>query len=211
MGKGAVIETHPLSAGTLGSLTGPGSLGRYTRELLAKADVVLLAGTRTNEDGTDSWRLIPPSAEVIHLDIDAQEIGRNYEPLRLAGEAATTLSALGQVMAGLDLSARTSARGGAEARIARAWQFFFSDRSVYADSKASPLRARPISARYKTGSPRIRSWPPTPAIRRTGCTGSFAPSLPACGCSRPRPGGPGLGRTAGHGRQAGPARSPRGR
>jgi thiamine pyrophosphate-dependent acetolactate synthase large subunit-like protein len=27
MGKGAVDETHPLSAGTLGSLTGPGSLG----------------------------------------------------------------------------------------------------------------------------------------------------------------------------------------
>jgi acetolactate synthase I/II/III large subunit len=71
MGKGAVDETHPLSAGTLGSLTGPGSLGRYARELLAKADVVLRAGTRTNEDGTDSWQLIPPGAGVIHIDIDA--------------------------------------------------------------------------------------------------------------------------------------------
>ena len=144
MGKGAVDETHPLSAGTLGSLTGPGSLGRYTRELLAKADVVLLAGTRTNEDGTDSWRLIPPGAEVIHLDVDAQEIGRNYEALRLAGEAATTLAALGQVMAGLDLSARTAARGHAEARLAKAWQFFYSDRSEYAASKASPLRPERI-------------------------------------------------------------------
>ena len=39
MGQGAVDETHPLSAGTLGSLTGPGSLGRYTRELLAAIPV----------------------------------------------------------------------------------------------------------------------------------------------------------------------------
>ena len=144
MGKGTVDETHPLSAGTMGSLTGPGSLGRYTRELLTRADVVLLAGTRTNEDGTDSWQLIPPSAEVIHLDVDAQEIGRNYEALRLAGEAATTLSALGQVMAGLDLSARTTAREDVEARIAKAWQFFYSDRNVYVDSDRSPLRPERI-------------------------------------------------------------------
>jgi acetolactate synthase-1/2/3 large subunit len=86
MGKGAVVETHPLSAGVLGSLTGPGSLGSHTRSLVTGADLVLCVGTRTNEDGTDKWTLIPPHATVVHLDIDPQEIGRNYESVRLVGD-----------------------------------------------------------------------------------------------------------------------------
>ena len=95
LGKGAVDETHRLSAGTLGSLTGPRLARPLRRGLPAQADVVPLAGTRTNEHGTGSWQLIPADAGVIHIVVDAQEIGRNYEALRLAGEAAATLNALG--------------------------------------------------------------------------------------------------------------------
>jgi len=42
MGKGAIAETHPLAAGPIASLTGPGSLGRHTRSLVTNADLVLL-------------------------------------------------------------------------------------------------------------------------------------------------------------------------
>src|SRR5438552_1419257 len=64
MGKGAVNETHPLALGVLGPLNGPGSLGRHSRHLLEEADLVLLVGTRTNQNGTDSWRSIPRSARI---------------------------------------------------------------------------------------------------------------------------------------------------
>ena len=59
MGKGAIPETHPLAMGVVGNLTGPGGLGRQTKPLLQHADLVLLIGNRTNEDGTDRWSLIP--------------------------------------------------------------------------------------------------------------------------------------------------------
>lgn len=47
----------------------------------------LVAGRSTNEDGTDQWKLVPDAGRLIHIDIDPQEIGRNYEALRLQGDA----------------------------------------------------------------------------------------------------------------------------
>jgi acetolactate synthase-1/2/3 large subunit len=144
MGKGAVNERHPLSAGVLGPLTGPRSLGRHTRSLLADADLVLLLGTRTNQNGTDSWRAIPPSARVLHVDIDPNEIGRNYEALRLAGDAAETLRALNEALSRRDLSLRHSRRGAIEQRIAAAKAAFARERSGTLQSEGTPIRPERI-------------------------------------------------------------------
>ena len=108
MGKGAVDERHPLSCGVLGALVGPRSLGRHTRSLIDEADVILLVGTRTNQNGTDSWRLLPPDAKLIHIDVDPMEVGRNYEAWRLVGDAAETLSALTEQLQKRNLSHRRS-------------------------------------------------------------------------------------------------------
>jgi len=129
MGKGAVDETHPLSLGVLGPLTGPGSLGRHSRRFLEEADVVLLVGTRTNQNGTDSWRTVPRSARIIHLDIDPGEIGRNYEALRLVGDAAETLGVLSEKLGCRDLSRRRIGRGQLEQAIARTHAAFDRDRT----------------------------------------------------------------------------------
>jgi acetolactate synthase-1/2/3 large subunit len=144
MGKGAVNERHALSAGVLGPLTGPRSLGRHTRSLLADADLVLLVGTRTNQNGTDSWRTIPAAARVIHIDIDPNEIGRNYEALRLAGDAAETLRALNEALARRDLSLRHARRGGIEQRIAAAKAAFAREHSAVLQSEAAPMRPERI-------------------------------------------------------------------
>jgi acetolactate synthase-1/2/3 large subunit len=40
MGKGAVDEMHPLSAGVLGALVGPRSLGRRTKAIVEESDLV---------------------------------------------------------------------------------------------------------------------------------------------------------------------------
>jgi acetolactate synthase-1/2/3 large subunit len=94
MGKGAVDESHPLSLGVAGYNLGALAPGRYLRPLIERADVVLLIGTRTNQNGTDSWALYPDGAKYIHIDIDPAEVGRNYEALRLVGDAKLTLAAL---------------------------------------------------------------------------------------------------------------------
>ncbi|AZO07794.1 acetolactate synthase catalytic subunit [Mesorhizobium sp. M3A.F.Ca.ET.080.04.2.1] len=140
MGKGAVDETHPLSLGVLGPLTGPGSMGRYSRQLLREADVILLVGTRTNQNGTDSWRSIPKSASLIHVDVDPAEIGRNYEALRLVGDAAETVRALTETISLCDLSRRHEARGRLERKIAGMRRAFEAERGRLLAGQASPIR-----------------------------------------------------------------------
>lgn len=140
MGKGAVDEHHPLSAGVLGALTGPRSLGAFTKKLVETADLVVLVGTRTNQNGTDSWRQISPSARVIHVDVDPCEIGRNYEALRLVGDASTTLDALAVALASMGLHKRQASRDRVERDIALCWsEFEDTRRSVY-ESSGSPIR-----------------------------------------------------------------------
>jgi acetolactate synthase I/II/III large subunit len=146
MGKGSVAEDHPLSCGVLGALVGPGSLGRHSRALLEQADVILLIGTRTNQNGTDSWRLIPNTARVIHIDRDPQEIGRNYEALRLAGDAAETVTALSEALKHEDLARRVQARPELQRRIAAYWQSFDNDRKNVVASDRAPLRPERVMA-----------------------------------------------------------------
>ena len=62
--------------------------------MVENADVILFIGARTNQNGTDNWTLFPEGARYIHLDIDSAEVGRNYEALRLVGDARLTLEAL---------------------------------------------------------------------------------------------------------------------
>ncbi len=146
MGKGAVDERHPLSCGVIGALNGPGSLGSRTRPLLEESDLVLLIGTRTNQNGTDNWRLIPPSSRVIHVDIDPTEIGRNYEAMRLVGDAHATLAALLGVIEKRDLSPRQAVRPLLEKRIAEAWRLFEADRQPLLECKTGLLRPERVMA-----------------------------------------------------------------
>lgn len=140
MGKGSVDEHHPLSLGVLGSLTGPTSLGRHTQSFLDNADLIILIGTRTNQNGTDNWRQIPSTARVIHIDIDPEEIGRNFEALRLTGDARESLRALNAALDTRDLRGRLAAKGKLEAQISQCWQNFDAARSPLASSDQSPIR-----------------------------------------------------------------------
>jgi acetolactate synthase-1/2/3 large subunit len=146
MGKGAVDEHHPLSAGVLGSLVGPRSLGRHTAALVKDADLVILIGTRTNQNGTDSWRQIPPGAKVIHIDVDPQEIGRNYQALRLVGDAGETLRELFGLLNERDLSRRRGQRAAAVDRIAECWRQFDQDRYPFVHAATTPIRPERVMA-----------------------------------------------------------------
>ncbi len=120
MGKGVADENHPLTLGVVGYVMGRGARSFGMRGMIEKADVVLLVGNRTNQNGTDSWKLFSPDTIFIHLDTDPMEIGRNYESHRLLGDARLTLEALRDAMLTRDLSARKAARPAVEAEIAAA-------------------------------------------------------------------------------------------
>lgn len=120
MGKGSVDETHPLSIGVSGYITDKRGMSKFLRPMLGEADVIMLVGNRTNQNGTDSWTLLPKNATYIHLDVDPIEVGRNYEAsVRLVGDAKLTLAALDEALAKLDGSKRSAARAGLEEQIAR--------------------------------------------------------------------------------------------
>ena len=70
LGKGAIPEDHPLSAGN--TLLHPAG-----RDYLATCDLMLAVGTRLKEIETERWRLKLPDT-LIQIDIDPAEIGRNY-------------------------------------------------------------------------------------------------------------------------------------
>lgn len=73
-GKGALSDRDPLAQNILGA-----------QALLPEADVFFAVGTRFVDPATASWGL-PPGRVVIQLDIDGEEIGRNY-PVAVAIEA----------------------------------------------------------------------------------------------------------------------------
>jgi len=76
-GKGAIDETHDLAALTIGD-----TASTCGNALAVSADVVLSVGNRFTDWSASSWRRgitfsIPPS-QLIQLDIDPREIGKNY-------------------------------------------------------------------------------------------------------------------------------------
>ncbi len=138
MGKGSVDETHPLSMGVIGYFMATRGMAKFAKPLVTQADVVLLIGNRTNQNGTDSWTLLPPDAQYIHIDVDPMEIGRNYEALRLQGDAKLTLRALLAAMP--DLSKRQAARGAVESALAQARAMHREEVASVTQSNASPIR-----------------------------------------------------------------------
>ena len=140
MGKGSVDESHPLSMGVIGYFMATRGMAKFVKPMVTDADVILLVGNRTNQNGTDSWKLLPRDATYIHIDIDPMEIGRNYEAVRLNGDGRLTLSALNAAMAAQDLGKRQSAHAAIVDAIATARTQHQEEIAGVTQSDASPIR-----------------------------------------------------------------------
>ncbi|MDL2209911.1 thiamine pyrophosphate-dependent enzyme [Desulfovibrio sp. OttesenSCG-928-O18] len=144
MGKGAVDERHPLSLGVVGYFMGPNSATRHLRPMVTEADTILLIGSRTNQNGTDSWSLYPKNAQYIHLDMAGEEIGRNYEAFRLQGDAKLTLAALQGALRRHDTSTLKATRGEKEAMIAEGKARGRAENEAVRTSGETPIRPERI-------------------------------------------------------------------
>jgi acetolactate synthase-1/2/3 large subunit len=93
-GKGVFSAGHSLSLGPTGRN------GAYMANAACRnADVILALGTRFDDRATSSW--LPgftysfPPTQLIHVDIDASEIGRNFRPtIGIIGDAKLVLRQL---------------------------------------------------------------------------------------------------------------------
>lgn len=146
MGKGSVSEEHPLSVGPVGYYMGENGAARFLRPMVTDADVILLVGNRANQNGTDAWTLYPTGATYIHIDIDGTEVGRNYEALRLVGDARETLAALTAALAQQDLAKRKAAQPALEAQIAEGRRLHREQVKPWIESDQQPIRPERIMA-----------------------------------------------------------------
>jgi len=90
MGKGVVPDTHPLVLGVVG-MHGRQS-GNY---VLHNCDVLLAVGSRFSDRVTGKFSEFAKKTKIIHIDIDASEIGKNVKDhIALIGDAWTVVNAL---------------------------------------------------------------------------------------------------------------------
>jgi acetolactate synthase I/II/III large subunit len=85
--KGAIPDNHPLSFGVCGTYS-----RACANQAVAEADLVFFVGSHAGGQVTTVWRIPAPGTRVIQLDIDAQQLGRNYpNAVSLLGDAKVGL------------------------------------------------------------------------------------------------------------------------
>jgi acetolactate synthase-1/2/3 large subunit len=72
-GRGSIPEDHALSLGRIGQFT-PAAVNDLVRE----SDAVLAVGFRFTDVSTNNWTIPRPGANIIQIDVDPGEIGRNF-------------------------------------------------------------------------------------------------------------------------------------
>ncbi len=115
LGKGAIADDHPLSAGAT-------ILHPAARAFLAESDLMLAVGTRFTEEETDRWDLSLPDS-LIHIDIDSEEIDRNYPAtVGVVGDARAALQLINSQLQDLGRQENGSAAGIARLR-EKIWRY----------------------------------------------------------------------------------------
>ena len=92
MGKSCFPENHPLSMGNIGM---HGTM--LANKMILEADVLLAVGTRFQDRSTGTLDGFCPDAKIIHIDIDAAEIGKNVAvEVPIVADAKPTLRLIHQ-------------------------------------------------------------------------------------------------------------------
>jgi acetolactate synthase-1/2/3 large subunit len=85
--KDAILDSHPLSVGVVGTYS-----RACANRAVSEADLVFFIGSHAGGQVTANWRIPAVGTPVIQLDIDAEQLGRNYpNAVPLLGDAKVTL------------------------------------------------------------------------------------------------------------------------
>lgn len=139
-GKGAIDDRHELAFGTIGRN------GTYSaNEATKNADVVLALGFSFDDRSTSAWLdgytfSVPPT-RIIQVDIDPQELGRNYPTHRgILGDVRATLEFMLKDIVREHQGEISPARGEWIERLGRALATWNSFQATHASSQQVPLR-----------------------------------------------------------------------
>ena len=94
--KGIMADNDPLVFGIAGTMGNP-----KANEIVAQADLVFFLGCKAGQMATFGYDHPAPGVATIHLDIDAEEIGRNFtDSIPLVGDARLGVSSILASLAG---------------------------------------------------------------------------------------------------------------
>ncbi len=89
-GKGTIPDNHRLAVGLVGSYS-----CRCANQVVSEADLVLFIGSHTGSQVTNEWRIPRTGTPIIQIDINPEELGRNYPTkVALQGDVKATVRQL---------------------------------------------------------------------------------------------------------------------
>lgn len=93
-GKGSIPDNHPLAVGVVGT---------YSRwcanKVVQEADLVVYVGSQIGDQVTDNWTVPLPGTDVIQIDLNPAEMGRNCSTkLSILGDARKTIIKLSKAL-----------------------------------------------------------------------------------------------------------------
>jgi acetolactate synthase I/II/III large subunit len=132
--KAAIVDDHPLAAGV------PGAYSRdCANRALAEADLVFFIGSRAGGQVTNNWMFPPVGTRVIQLDIDPQELGRNYpNAVSILGDAKASLRRM------IEAAPARTAAGGWPQRVRQLIAEWRDEHEPTRRSDAKPIRPERI-------------------------------------------------------------------
>lgn len=85
--KDSILDNHPLSVGVVGTYS-----RACANQAVSEADLVFFIGSHAGGQVTANWRIPAAGTPVIQLDIDGEQLGKNYpNAVSLLGDAKVTL------------------------------------------------------------------------------------------------------------------------
>jgi acetolactate synthase-1/2/3 large subunit len=135
-GRGIIAEDHVLSSGQVGLYR-----TRLGMQAFEEADLLITVGSRNEEFQTGAWKIFPPGAKFVQIDIESFEIGRNWIPdAAVVGDAKLVLADLLAILKEQP-KAEWQARGEALAQAKRTY-----DAEVAAEGQtgAMPLKTKRV-------------------------------------------------------------------
>ncbi|KPL08452.1 hypothetical protein AMJ86_00310 [bacterium SM23_57] len=143
LGKGAIPDTHYLAVGVMGTYTsGTTGRGQVANKIVAESDVVLFIGTQTDQVDTTNWTIPSHDSTIIHIDIDPEEIGRNYTTtLGIVADAKIALAQLVAIIKErLPKQRKKTTRTKKIAQLTQEWREFIASESNSTTTPINPQR-----------------------------------------------------------------------
>lgn len=152
MGKGAISDDHPFTLGMTGFWG-----TKFVNDTCRNADLILALGTRFSEADCSSWEseytFNIPTTKLIHIDIDPNEIGRNYPTeIGVVADLKQALTVLNRVAKELIPQGRQNHE--LKERIAQYKQEFRKSNEEHIHNNSYPMRPERILQEVREVVPR---------------------------------------------------------